>query len=156
MIEWIRDKFASTITFFFVVAIIICTICGGILGYTIGETLGCLIGLAIGLFLGIISGILSFGFFATIIHISESCDDMASKLDRLYSSQNYLAQNISAAVSNDKSASENTSSSGDDEDDLVLNDKSSSENTGLSNIWVCTKCGESNPVGTMLCRKCGK
>lgn len=156
MIEWLRDKFASAITFFFVVAIIICTICGGILGYTIGETLGCLIGLAIGLFLGIISGILSFGFFATIIHISESCDDMASKLDRLYSSQNYLAQNISAAVSNDKSASENTSSSGDDEDDLVLNDKSSSENTGLSNIWVCTKCGESNPVGTMLCRKCGK
>ena len=142
MIEWLRDKFASAITFFFVVAIIICTICGGILGYTIGETLGCLIGLAIGLFLGIISGILSFGFFATIIHISESCDDMASKLDRLYSSQNYLAQNISAAVSNDKSASENTSSSGDDEDDLVLNDKSSSENTGLSNIWVCTKCGE--------------
>ena len=135
MIEWLRDKFASAITFFFVVAVIICTICGGILGYTIGETLGCLIGLAIGLFLGIISGILSFGFFATIIHISESCDDMASKLDRLYSSQNYLAQNISAAVSNDKS---------------------SSENTGLSNIWVCTKCGESNPVGTMLCRKCGK
>ena len=135
MIEWLRDKFASAITFFFVVAVILCTICGGISGYTIGKALGCLIGLAIGLFLGIISGILSFGFFATIIHISETCDGIASKLYRLCSSQNNLVQNVSAAVSNDKSSSENTS---------------------LSNIWVCTKCGESNPVGTMLCRKCGK
>ena len=145
MIEWLRDKFASAITFFFVVAVILCTICGGISGYTIGKALGgyynnyggigCLIGLAIGLFLGIISGILSFGFFATIIHISETCDGIASKLYRLCSSQNNLVQNVSAAVSNDKSSSENTS---------------------LSNIWVCTKCGESNPVGTMVCRKCGK
>ena len=145
MIVWLRDKFAPAITFFFVVAVILCTICGGISGYIIGKALGdynnnyggigCLIGLPIGLFLGIISGILSFGFFATIIHISESCDDMAYKVDRLYSSQNNLAQNVSAAVSNDKTSSENTS---------------------LSNIWVCPKCGESNPVGTLLCRKCDK
>lgn len=135
MIEWLRDKFASAITFFFVVAVILCTICGGISGYSIGKALGCLIGLAIGLFLGIISGILIYGFFATIIHISETCDGMARKLDRLYSSQNNLAQNVSASVSNDKSSSENTS---------------------LSNIWVCSKCSESNPVGTLFCRKCGK
>lgn len=136
MIEWLRDKFAAVITFFFVVVVILCTICGGISGYTIGwyndyGGIGCLIGLAIGLFPGIISGILSFGFFATIIHISETCDGMAGKLDRLYSSQNNLEQNVSAAVSNDKSSSESTS---------------------LSNIWVCPKCGESNPVGTFLCR----
>ena len=23
-------------------------------------------------------------------------------------------------------------------------------------VWFCTKCGASNPVGTMLCRKCGQ
>lgn len=25
-----------------------------------------------------------------------------------------------------------------------------------TDVWICTKCGASNPVGTMLCRKCGQ
>ena len=25
-----------------------------------------------------------------------------------------------------------------------------------TDVWFCTKCGASNPVGTMLCRKCGQ
>lgn len=143
MIEWLRDKFASAITFFFVVAVILCTICGGISGYTIGKALGgyynnyggigCLIGLAIGLFLGIISGILSFGFFATIIHISETCDSMVSKLDRLYSSQNNFSQNVSTTASNEKTAY----------DDIQYKP------------WTCTKCGTKNPILNTKCTNCG-
>ncbi len=140
MIEWLRNKFASAVAVFFILAVIVCTITGGISGYTIGsennhEGIGFLIGLVIGLFLGIISGILSFGFFATVIHISETCDGMVTRLDRLYSSQNNFAQNVSAAVSNEQKSAENSS---------------------LSKVWVCSKCGESNPSGTMFCRKCGK
>ena len=32
----------------------------------------------------------------------------------------------------------------------VLDDVTSSE------VWVCSKCGASNPIGTMLCRRCGQ
>ena len=84
MIQWLRDKFASAITFFFVLGVIITTIGGGIAGYLIGKALGgwynnyggigCVIGLVLGLFLGIVFGILTFGYFATVIHISESID----------------------------------------------------------------------------------
>lgn len=59
MLEWIRNKFASAIGFFFVLAVILCAISGRICGEVIGKQN---IGLVIGFFLGIIGGILSFGF----------------------------------------------------------------------------------------------
>ena len=36
------------------------------------------------------------------------------------------------------------------EEDIVQDDVTPSD------VWFCTKCGASNPVGTMLCRKCGQ
>jgi len=36
------------------------------------------------------------------------------------------------------------------------NGEKASEKTDSSDVWICTKCGASNPVGTMLCRKCGQ
>ena len=32
---------------------------------------------------------------------------------------------------------------------------SSFENGSSSNVWICSKCGETNPVGTTFCKKCG-
>ena len=43
-----------------------------------------------------------------------------------------------------KTLSNNSSSTSND---------SSSDSTG---VWVCTHCGENNPIGTRFCKKCGK
>ena len=32
----------------------------------------------------------------------------------------------------------------------------STPSSPTTNIWVCTKCGASNPIGTMLCQNCGR
>lgn len=36
------------------------------------------------------------------------------------------------------------------------NGEKTSEKTDSSDVWICTKCGATNPVGTMLCGKCGQ
>ncbi|MBQ2571030.1 MAG: hypothetical protein II579_01030 [Treponema sp.] len=36
------------------------------------------------------------------------------------------------------------------------NGEKASEKTDSSDVWICTKCGATNPVGTMLCGKCGQ
>lgn len=36
------------------------------------------------------------------------------------------------------------------------NENSSVSKSEPSNVWVCTKCGSTNPTGTFLCRNCGK
>lgn len=137
MIEWLRDKFASAISFFFYISVIVCSISGAIIGKSLGglehDSIGCFIGLIIGLFLGIISGILLFGFFATIIHISETCDGIITKLDSLYSSKNNLDQNDAATTCNEKSAY----------DDIQYKP------------WICAKCGIKNPILNTRCTNCG-
>ncbi|MBQ1591090.1 MAG: hypothetical protein II077_03505 [Treponema sp.] len=144
MIEWLRDKFSTAINIFFVLYVAFATIFGGIVGYITGKgmggyyhdygVIGCFLGLIAGLMIGIVVGILAFGFFATIIHISESCDTMIRKLDSLNYYQKDFAQNVTSAVAGNKGSSGNNS----------------------SDVWVCPKCGETNPAGTMLCGKCGQ
>ena len=48
-------------------------------------------------------------------------------------------------------------------EDIVQDDVTSSEaqnnvesESNSVEVWVCSKCGESNPIGTMFCRRCGK
>ena len=40
------------------------------------------------------------------------------------------------------------------EEDIVQDDVQ--DDVTPSDVWFCTKCGASNPVGTMLCRRCGQ
>ena len=61
MIKWLRDKFASAISFFFILSVILVTVSGGIAGFAVGKSfgyydnysgIGCFIGLIIGYFFG--------------------------------------------------------------------------------------------------------
>ena len=133
MIEWLRNKFSSAISFFFVLTVIVVTISGGVVGYTAGKTLGgwhdnyggigCIIGLALGCGIGIISGILTYGFFATVIHISETTDALLAKTGE----DSRTLRNIANNTNN------------------VSDAKQDKNDTGAISGWVCTKCCETNP-----------
>ena len=170
MIDWLREKFASAISAFYYIWVGCSVLSGGIYGYIIGKMLsdwrfswagtGCFFGLVLGLIFGIISGILIYGFSATVIHFSEINDRILSKI---YESSTRVSKNsddIPDSFSSKQEENTKTAS-------IVSNDSSSSElnkkndadkplgNNTQSNVWVCTKCGATNPVGSMLCQYCG-
>ncbi len=139
MIKWLRDKFASMITFFFVLSVILSTVSGGIGGFAVGKSfgyfndysgIGCIIGLIIGCFLGIICGILTFGFFATIVHISESIDK-----------ENENNQNNETLTKTIKCNNEEEKTSGVKKEIQIL------ENGN----WKCPICGSQNPPNDKTC-----
>ena len=76
MIQWLRDKFSFAISFFFIVNVIASSVLCGYALYSWSDENGllCLIGLVLGMFLGIVDGVLVFGFFATVVHISDVLD----------------------------------------------------------------------------------
>lgn len=137
MIEWLRDKFSSVVGVFFVLTVAGVTIAGGFVGYGAAEGLGCVIGLALGLLLGIFAGILTFGFVATIIHISDTSDIIVKKLEdiriMLYNSQN------GSSTTNNYSSSYTGSST----------------STVSSGYKICKKCGAKNSVNSTTCKDCG-
>ena len=164
MIDWLREKFASAISVLYYIWVIGSIILGGLYGYIIGKMLsswnfnwagiGCFLGLVFGLIFGIISGILIYGFSATVIHIAETNDQILLKI--------YELPNIGKKSINVTSADFSTK-----QNDIFVNNSSSTElsektatekssgNTVQSNVWVCTKCGTTNPVGSVLCQNCG-
>ena len=137
MIKWLRDKFASAISFFFILSVILVTVSGGIAGFAVGKSfgyydnysgIGCFIGLIIGCFFGIVCGILTFGYFATIIHISETIDK-----------ENVNKQNSEASIGNENKQKSDAST----------------ENVDYSQSWFCEKCGTANNNNLETCKKCG-
>ncbi len=92
MIEWLRDKFRMAVSIFFILTVFISTLGCGVAGFLIGQvlsrydnysTIGCVLGLVIGFFLGIVSGVLAYGFLATILHLTETCDNILEKMKLL-------------------------------------------------------------------------
>ena len=92
MIEWLRDKFRIAVSIFFMLTVFISTLGCGVAGFLIGQvlsrydnysTIGCVLGLVIGFFLGIVSGVLAYGFLATILHLTETCDNILEKMKLL-------------------------------------------------------------------------
>ena len=104
MIEWLRNKFASAISAFFVLTVIIVTVGFGIIGYNFADETGLIIGALVGFFLGLLSGIITYGLFATIIHISEKCDDICTAF------QNNTTHTVNTNVPNKESSKKNTNS----------------------------------------------
>lgn len=81
MIEWLRNRFSSFVSFLFAITVIAFTIVGAIIGNlwgrgTSNEILIAIIGASIGFIIGLIVGIGTYGFCATVIHISESTDSL--------------------------------------------------------------------------------
>lgn len=137
MIEWLRDKFSSVVGVFFVLTVTAITIAGGFLGYSAAEGLGCVIGLALGLFLGIFAGILTFGFVATLIHISDTNDVIVRKLEDIRG----LIYNSQSGTSTSNSSSSSYTSS--------------VSSTVSSGYKICKKCGARNSVNSTTCKDCG-
>ena len=137
MIEWLRNKFSSVVEVVFVLAVIAITIAGGVAGYSAADVLGCVIGLILGLLLGILSGILTFGFVATLIHISDTNDVIAKKLEDI----RLLLYN---SISGNSTISSTSSSY-----------TSSSESTVSRGYKRCKKCGAKNTVNSTTCKDCG-
>lgn len=138
--EWLKDKFEKIfeklIIFFFVITIISCSVLGGIYGYSIGDIIGLIIGLIAGFACGFFGGILIYGFYATIIFISNKCEVIEEELYNLN-----LVQKEHSNVSN----TNNNNNYNKDTIEPLENPTS----------WVCLKCGELNPIGTTVCKKCG-
>ncbi|WP_296333244.1 hypothetical protein [uncultured Treponema sp.] len=57
---------------------------------------------------------------------------------------------ICASLSREKHVPKNNNSFSKDTEHSSL-----SEENVQSNVWVCTKCGATNPVGSVLCQNCG-
>lgn len=125
MIDWIEEKFSSVLSVCFVLYVILIAIACGVYGFTIADFTGTLLGLLIGTVVGILSGIFTFGLCATIISIAQS--------------NNFILEYLRDISK--KNENKNTP-----DNDTAKNN---------SAVWVCTKCGWTNPAGTHLCEKCG-
>ena len=86
MIEWLRNRFSSLLTVLFIITVLAFTVFGGIIGEFFEDVLykrhGGLIGVILGLVIGLLVGIVTYGFSATIVHMSESTDAILKKLDK--------------------------------------------------------------------------
>ena len=132
MIDWIKEKFSSVLSVCFVLYIVLIAIVCGVFGFQIDPFTGTALGLLIGTVVGILSGIFIFGLCATIISIAQSNDFILEYL-RDISKKNENQNKIPLSVTQDNDTAKNNSA-----------------------VWVCTKCGWTNPVGTHFCEKCGK
>lgn len=127
MIQWVKEKFTSAVSFFYVLTVIAWGVSGAIAGYGMASAVGLILGGALGVLLGIIIGILFFGFIATVINISDTCDLIYEKLN---------------AAPNNSSANNFTSS--------IVN------STEPESYKICKKCGAKNPVSSTTCKDCGE
>ncbi len=92
MIEWLKEKFKTSVKVLFVLHVIVFALGGFYWGVTAGISftvysggaLGIILvflGLLIGLLVGFITGILAYGFFATVINIADKTEDILDTLD---------------------------------------------------------------------------
>ena len=135
MVEFLCKVYRSFVNVFSVIALIIMPIVGFVL---FGKTFGWEdfnFGMAL---LGAIIGFVGCYYFELItippLMILFSID---SRLER-------LEEQVFNISKKDSKLEEKES----------VNTTNATDNINQSNVWVCTKCGETNPVGTMLCRRC--
>jgi len=127
MIQWVKEKFTSAVSFFFVLTVIAWGISGAIAGYGAAKAVGLILGLALGVFLGVLIGILLFGFIATVINISDTCDLIYEKLNT--ASNNSPTNNFTSPIVN---------------------------STEPESYKICKKCGAKNPANSTICKDCGE
>lgn len=157
-IREIRNKFSTAVeraySWCIIIFVIWNLVLGTIIGFGIGTFvrqpgvigfIGAIIGLVVGSVLGDLVATMMCGFAASVIHISETNDKILSKFSE---SPNIVNRNSAASsnfVNNSLPAELNKKTDA----------ETSSANNTQSNVWVCTKCGATNPVGSMLCQHCG-
>ena len=159
MIKWLRDKFASAISFFFVLSVILSTVSGGIAGFAVGKSfgyydnysdIGCFIGLIIGCLLGIICGILTFGYFATIVHISELIDKENCNNQNIDNSAKTWKCN-NCGTENDKNWN-NCSNCGKSKLEATeIEEKHNNVEILENGDWKCPFCGSTNTANDKRC-----
>ena len=116
-----------------VLDVIACTIGGMRMGVET-HSLGLIfLGLVLGFIAGIFNASIIFGALLTFISIDDNLADVNKKLTKIEGRLKYESS------SNVKSESSSSSAVTYTED----------------NVWVCSKCGATNPSGTKICKSCG-
>lgn len=138
MINWLREKFKTSLSALFVLVVIFNGIFGAVLGYIIAPIFdgnadfGIFIGLVIGALIGIMSGIFAFGLGATIIHIADTNDLILKKLCA-----------TDSEISNEPdTTTESESTENTVKEEIKYNDK---------NEWLCPKCHAPNFITDKKC-----
>ena len=155
MIEWLRNKFSSAISTLFVLTIIICTIVGAIAGnFFIRSSSAVIIGGIIGFIFGIVEGILTYGFCATVIHISESIDKNPNINKTTFTNTDNTGTWICPQCKYvNKADWNNCANCGKSRIEKIIKEKSDAEN---SKTWICPHCGHENDKSWNNCANCGK
>ncbi len=138
--KWLREKFGFAVIILFYIFIV----SWAILGYKVGLSwanefpyIEFFIAFIFGI-IGFLLAILIYGFAATVVHISETNDEILEKLEDFTknSSKNAVLSNRVSSTA-------------------ALNTNASSSSTLKGDVWVCSKCGATNPNGSRLCQNCG-
>ena len=105
MIEWLRNRFKSSIVILFVLIVLAFTVIGGVIGYKyasdyIGEFGGGFSGSCLGLILGLTIAIGVCGFYATIVNISLSTDTILDLLVNYVNESNNQQNDLNCTAKN--------------------------------------------------------
>ena len=95
-------------------------------------------GIVLGFLLGLFLGILTFGYFATIINISETDEAILKKIEEI------------------RSIVYNANSPAESPDLISSSEKNVKPSTVSSEYKICKKCGAQNSINTTTCKDCGE
>lgn len=144
MISWLKKSFEGLISVLFVFFVIFSTIIGGI----VFKDLSVVVGIIIGLIVGFLSGISTFGFIAVVIDIANTNNEILTVLKK--------NQVVDSSIVNETSNQNPELAKELPKSEVVKHEIPKEEQIEkIPNHWVCSNCGETNPGGTRLCRKCG-
>ena len=100
-----------------------------------------------GFFVGLLSGIvIDLVMFGTISFIISIDDNLEVIKDKMTSLESRMKDKTIETVTKNESKSNNE----------VELPKSSVPKVELPDVWVCSKCGATNPDGSIICKTCGR
>ena len=117
-----------------VLDVIACTIGGMGMGVATHSPGLIFLGLVLGFIAGIFNASIIFGALFTFISIDDNLAAVNNKLTKI---EGRLKYESSSNVKSESSPSSATVTHTED------------------NVWVCSKCGATNPSGTKICKSCG-
>lgn len=100
-------------------------------------------GFVIGLLSGIVIDLVMFGTISFIISIDDNLEVIKDKMTSL---ESRMKDKTIETVTKNESKSNNE----------VELPKSSVPKVELPDVWVCSKCGATNPDGSIICKTCGR
>lgn len=100
-------------------------------------------GFFVGLLSGIVIDLVMFGTISFIISINDNLEVIKNKMSALESRMK--DKTISPVTKNE-----------DESNNKTEEPKSSASKAEVSHVWVCSKCGATNPDGSIICKTCGR